>query len=114
MYQVVATSLKGAKYLVQLCQNSPDATRINQGVLIGSGQSHFLLRDESASIMGYFSDLESCVIADTAECYRSAYLPMHRIAEGGKLYRTCDDVVAKQLNSEIYFRINHFFPVECE
>lgn len=34
---------------------------------------------------------------------------MHRIAEGGKLYRTCDDVVAKQLNSEIYFRINHFF-----
>ena len=111
MYQVVATSLEGAKYLVQLCQNSPDATRINQGVLIGSGQSHFLLRDESASIMGYLSDLESCVIADTAECYRSAYLPMQRIAVGGKLYRNGDVVLAKQQNTEIFFHINSFFLV---
>ena len=34
---------------------------------------------------------------------------MHRIAEGGKLYRTGDVVVAKQQNAEIYFRISHFF-----
>ena len=98
--------------MVQLCQNSPDATRINQGVLIGSGQSHFLLRDESASIMGYFSDLESCVIADTAECYRSAYLPMHSIAVGGKLYRNGEVVLAKQQNTEIFLRINSFFLVD--
>ena len=97
--------------MVQLCQNSPDATRINQGVLIGTGQSHFLLRDESASIMGYFSDLESCVIADTAECYRSAYLPMERIAVGGKLYRNGDVVLTKQQNAEIFFHINSFFLV---
>ena len=43
VFQVVASSLKGAKQLVQLCQNSSDATRVNQGVLIGSGQSHFFL-----------------------------------------------------------------------
>ena len=34
---------------------------------------------------------------------------MQRIAEGGKLYQTGDVVVAKQQNTEIYFRINHFF-----
>lgn len=108
-FQVVASSLEGAKDLIKLCQNNPGATTVNQGVLIGSGQSHFLLREEKESITVYFSDFESSVVGDVAESYRSAYLPMHRIAEGGKLYRTCDDVVAKQLNSEIYFRINHFF-----
>lgn len=97
--------------MVQSCKNSPDATRINQGVLIGSGQPHFLLREESASITDYFSDLESCVVADAAECYRSAYLPMHRIAVGGKLYRNGDVVLAKQQNTEIFFRINTFLLV---
>ena len=95
--------------MVKLCQNSPDATRVNQGVLVGSGQSHVLLRVEKASVRDHFSDLEPCIIGDVAHSYRSAYLPLHRIAEGGKLYRTGDVVVAKQQNSEIYFRINHFF-----
>lgn len=97
--------------MVELCQNSPDATKVNQGVLIGSGQSHFLLRAELTSITEYFSDLESCDIGDVAESYRSAFLPMHRIAVGGKLYRTGDVVLAKQQNTDIYFRINNFFLV---
>ena len=82
---------------------------IGPDVLIGSGQSHFLLREESASIMDYFSELESCVIADAAECYRSAYLPMHRAAVGGKLYRNGDVVLAKQQNTEIFFALTVFF-----
>ena len=95
--------------MVKLCQNSPDATRVNQGVLIGLGQSHFLVRAEKASVRDHLSELEPCVIGDVAHSFRSAYLPMHRIAEGGKLYRTGDVVVAKQQNTEIYFRINHIF-----
>ena len=97
--------------MVKLCQNSPDAMRVNQGVLIGSGQSHFLLRAESSCITDYFSDLEHCVIGDVAESYRSAYLPMHRTAVGRKLYRTGLTVLAKQHNTEICFRINNFFLV---
>lgn len=95
--------------MVKLCQNSPDATRVNQGVLIGSGQSHFLVRAEKASVRDHLSELEPCVIGDVAHSFRSAYLPMHRIAEGGKLYRTGDVVVAKQQNTEFYFCINHIF-----
>ena len=91
--------LRGAKHLVKLCQNSPHATRVNQGVLVGSGQSHVLLRVEKASVRDHFSDLEPCIIGDVAHSYHSAYLPLHRIAEGGKLYRTGDVVVAKQQNT---------------
>ena len=101
-FQIIASSLEGAKDLIKLCQNSPDATTVNQGVLIGSGQSHFLLWEEKDSITIYFSDFESCVIGDVAESYRSAYLPTHRIAEGSKLYRTGDVVVAKQLNTDLF------------
>lgn len=66
--------------MVKLCKNGPDATRVNQGVLIGSGQSHVLLRVEKASVRDHFSDLEPCVIGDVAHSYRSAYLPLQRIA----------------------------------
>ena len=85
--------------MAKLCQNRPDATRVNQGVLVGSGQSHVVVRSEKASARDHLSDLEPCVIGDVAHSYCSAYLPIHRIAEGGKLYRTCDVVVAKQQNT---------------
>lgn len=78
---------------------------------LGNHTSIMCFHNESASIMDYFSDLESCVVADAAECYRSAYLRMHRIAVGGKLYRNGDVVLAKQQNTEICFRINSFFLV---
>ena len=95
--------------MVKISQNSPDATRVNPGVLIGSGQSHVVVRAEKASVRDHFSKLEPCVFGDVAHSFRSADLPMHRIAEGGKLYRTGDVVVAKQQNTEIYFRINQIF-----
>lgn len=96
--------------MVKLCENSPDATRVNQGVLIGSGQPHFLLRGEFTSIREYF-DSDSCIIGEQAQSYRRAFLPMHSIAVGGKLYRSGSVVVAKQQNTEIYFRVNNFFLV---
>ena len=84
--------------MVKLCQNSRDATRVSQGVLIGSGQLHFLLRGEFTSIKEYF-DSDSCIIGEQAESYCSAFLPMRSIAVGGKLYRSGSVVVAKQQNT---------------
>lgn len=106
LLQAVASSLEGAKHLVKLCQNSEDTTKVNQGILIGSGRPYHLSNTERDDIKEYFSDLEQCDIGEVAERYRSAFLRMHQIAVGGKLYRSGDIIIAKQQNTDVCLRIS--------
>ena len=50
---MVASSLDLAKELIKECLHDRDATRANNGILIGSGKIEHLQRDEGEAIHAY-------------------------------------------------------------
>ena len=108
---MVASSLESAKDLIKACANGRDATRANNGILIGSGKIEQLQRDEGRAIQSYNNEIQA---PEVAYSFRSAYLPLHDEDAGGTLYRTGDDIIGLQGNQEICLKIIKFYLVEHE
>ena len=113
-FQMVASSLQAAKNLVKKCEFGRDATRANNGVLIGKGDACVVLRDEEPNIETcLFTNFEIREIPHQATRYKSAYLPLHNVVGGGTVYKTGNEVIVLQGGDEIVVKIIHFYLL-CE
>lgn len=109
---MVASSLQAAKDLVRECEFTPDATRANNGVLIGKGEIEALQRDEQLSIMDYFRNVPGFGEApDIAAVYRSALVERSHASACGTVYRTGDDAVVSQEGNTSIVKILKFYLV---
>lgn len=107
---MVASSLQAARNLVKKCDFGRDATRANNGVLIGRGETSVILRDEEPNIETcLFTNFEIREIPYQAVRYKSAYLPLHNVDGGGTVYKTGNEVILLQAGHEIVVKIIHFY-----
>lgn len=114
MIKVTASSLEGAKYLLTLCSGGPLADKVNQGVLIGSGQIHIMSYQKRQTVLEYLEHVTSDDLSKAVEYFRSAFLPMHCKPLGGKLYRKGDFVSAVQEGAEVFLQIQDFYLVKVK
>ena len=105
---MVASALESAKELIKECLHDRDATRANNGILIGIDKIEHLQRDEGEAIHAYDNEIQT---PDVAHTFRSAYLPLHNKGAGGTLYGTGDDLIALQGTQEICLKIIKFYLV---
>lgn len=96
--------MEGAKFLIKICSGSPLANKVNQGVLIGSGHLCMMSHQERQTILEYLEPVTADDVDETAQSFRSVFLPMHCKPVGGKLYRKGDCVAAFQKGAEIFFK----------
>lgn len=95
-----------------MCSGGPFADEVNQGVLIGAGHLHVMSRQERQTVLEYLQHPTADNMDESAEAFRSAFLPMHCKPMGGKLYRKGDFVAAFQQGVEVFFQIEKFFLVK--
>ena len=105
---MVASSLDLAKELIKECAHDRDATRANNGILIGSGKIKHLQRDEGEAIHAHDNEIQT---PDVPHTFRSVYLPLHNEGAGGTLYCTGDNIIALQGTQEICLKIIKFYLV---
>ena len=96
------------KELIKECLLDRDATRANNGILIGIDKIEHLQRDEGEAIHAYDNEIQT---PDVAHTFRSAYLPLHNEGAGRTLYHTGDDMIALQGTQEICLKIIKFYLV---
>lgn len=114
MIKVTASSLEGAKYLLTLCSGGPLADKVNQGVLIGSGQIHIMSYQKRQTVLEYLEHVTADDLSEAVEYFCSAFLPMHCKPLGGKLYRKGDFVSAVQEGAEVFLQIQDFYLVKVK
>jgi len=95
-----------------MCSGGPFADEVNQGVLIGAGHLHVMSRQERQTVLEYLQHPTADNMDESAEAFRSAFLPMHCKPMGGKLYRKGDFVAAFQQGVGVFFQIEKFFLVK--
>lgn len=109
---MVASSQQAAKNLVKRCEFGRDATRANNGVLIGKGDTHVIMREEALSINSWL--LNNFEIRETphmATRYKSASLPMHNVSCAGTVCKTGNEVSVLQGHYELIVKIIHFYHI---
>ena len=107
---MLASSLQAARNLLKKCEFGRDATRANNGVLIGKGDTCVILRDEEPNFKTcLFTNFEIREIPYQAARYKSAYLPLHNVVSGRTVYKTGNEVIILQAGHEIVVKIIHFF-----
>ena len=107
---MVASSVQAAKKLVKKCEFGRDATRANNGVLVGKGNPCVLSRGEVLNIeCCLFSNFEIRVQPHMATSFNSAYLPLYNVSCGGAVYKTGNEVSVLQGDDEKVVKIIHFY-----
>ena len=90
---MVASSLLAAKKLVKHCEFERDATRANNGVLVGKGDTRVITREEGHNITAcLFNNFAIRGTSHMATRKKSAFLPLHNVSCGGTVYKTGNEV----------------------
>ena len=112
---MVASSLLAAKKLVKHCEFGRDATRANNGVLIGKGDTRLITREEELNITAcLFNNFTIRGTPQMATRYKSAFLPLHNVSCGGTVYKTGNEVSVLQGDDEVIVKIVHFYQLCVE